>query len=303
MSERQSRGGGARSREIERIDFHRTKYGQELLVDCRAVHEMPAFIVDRPHALSFYDIILVTRGRGVFWLDATAYRVQPNTIICTTPGQIRNWQVPKLDGICLFFPALFLEEFFQDASFLYRLPFFHGRPGDAARRLGSRDARQIRAKMAAMRGEIVGLKRDSVHLLRASLYETLITLARAYAPSDDVSERTVSPVALRYRESVQRGATKRHNVADYARELAVSPGHLNTLCKRHLGRGAKDVIEDQLVVEARRLLLYSDETASRVAVRLGFKDASYFSRFFRRANGCSPSEFRARSTRPVAPRA
>jgi AraC-like DNA-binding protein len=112
----------------------------------------------------------------------------------------------------------------------------------------------------------------------------------------------VSPLALRYRESVQRLATKRHAVGDYARELAVSAGSLNTMCKRHLGRGAKDVIEEQLVVEARRLLLYSDETASRVAIRLGFKDASYFSRFFRRANGCTPSEFRARSAGVASPR-
>lgn len=297
MPRRASRVGVAR-RDIERIDFHKTKYGQELLVDCRAVSEMPAFIVDRPHAISFYDIILVTRGRGVFSLDATPYRVQPNTIICTTPGQIRNWQVPKLDGICLFFPALFLEEFFQDASFLYRLPFFHGRPGDAARRLTSAEARRIRAKMSAMRAEIIRLKRDSVHLLRALLYETLIMLARAYAPHEEFGDRSVSQLALRYRDAVQRHATRRHSVADYARDLAVSPGHLNTICKRHLGRGAKEVIEEQLVVEARRLLLYSDETASRVAVRLGFKDASYFGRFFRRVNGCTPSEFRARAVSP-----
>jgi len=286
---------------IERVDFHTTKYGRELLVDCRAVHEMPAFIVDRPHALSFYDIIFVTRGRGVFWLDATPYRVQPNTVICTTPGQIRSWKVSKLDGICLFFPALFLEEFFRDASFLYRLPFFHGRPGDAARRLGPSDARRIRARMAAMRREVLGHRRDSIHLLRAVLYETLITLARVYSPDDDARDRIASPLAFRYRDAVQRGATRQHTVARYARELAVSPGHLNTICKRHIGRGAKEIIEDQLVVEARRLLLYSDETASRVALRLGFKDPSYFSRFFRRATGCTPSDFRGRATGSVSP--
>jgi AraC family transcriptional activator of pobA len=302
MAKRASRGITSRVNGVERIDFHATKYGRELLVDCRAVHEMPAFIVDRPHALSFYDIILITRGRGTFWLDATPFRVRPNTVICTTPGQIRNWDVPKLDGMCLFFPALFLEEFFNDASFLYRLPFFHGRPGEAARELAPTAARRLRARMSAMRGEIVRLKRDSVHLLRASLYETLITLARAYAPSDEAGERSASPLALRYRDAVQRQATKQHSVAQYARDLAVSPGHLNSICKRHLGRGAKEIIEEQLVVEARRLLLYSDETASRVALRLGFKDPSYFSRFFRRASGCTPSDFRTRSLPPMSTR-
>ena len=150
-----------------------------------------------------------------------------------------------------------------------------------------------------IRRELKRLRPDSAHLLRARAYEILITLARASAPTRgrDLEERP-SRVTLRYLAMIEGGGARRRSVGAYARELAVSPGYLNTLCQRQWGRSAKALIADRLVLEARRLLLYSDEPAGRIASALGFKDPSYFSRFFRTRTGRSPRRFRAEH-RPV----
>jgi AraC-like DNA-binding protein len=283
---------------VEEVDFHRTKYGPEVLVDTAWVREMPTFLRQRPHALTFYDILLVTHGRGWYWLDAHRYPVRPGTVFFTSPGQVRRWDVRKLDGICLFFPALFLEEFFQDPLFLHRLPYFHIPDGVAALRLPSARVSRLRGHLLAMRRELRGLRDDSAHLLRARLYEALVTLARDYSAAYGLAGAPApNPVTLRYRELVGREAARRHHVADYARDLAVTPGHLNALCRRFLGRSAKAVIQDRLAAEARRVLLYSDESAARVGYSLGFRDPSYFTRFFRRVTGRSPTAFRAEARR------
>ncbi len=279
----------------ELIAFHATKYGREILVDTAWVHEMPTFILDRPHALRFYEIMLVTRGKGWFWLDGTRHAVRPHVVLFSSPGEVRSWQVSDLDGICLFFPALFLEEFFQDPMFLHRLPYFHAQPGNAALRLPPSASVRLRRKLLAMHREMKTLRGDVVHLLRARLYELLIMLGRDYtAANGPESERSPHFLTMKYGELVERDAFRRHQVADYARELGVSPGHLNLLCKRHLGSSAKKVIQDRLTTEARRLLLYSSESAERIAHRLGFDDPSYFTRFFRRASGRSPGAFRGK---------
>jgi AraC-like DNA-binding protein len=211
---------------------------------------------------------------------------------------VRRWHARTLEGLCLFFPALFLEEFFHDPLFLHRLPYFHVPAGGAELRLSAVAAARMRTRLLAMRRELRQLRPDSVHLLRAYLYETLITLAREYAAAiGGAAERAPHRLVLRYREMVERDAPHRHHVAEYARELAVSAGHLSALCRRHLGRSAKEVIQDRLAAEARRVLLYSDESAARVGYALGFDDPSYFSRFFRRATGRSPSAFRAEHRR------
>ncbi|MGQ0643171.1 MAG: AraC family transcriptional regulator [Gemmatimonadaceae bacterium] len=276
-----------------RIDFHRTKYGPEVLVDSAWIHDMPTFMRPEAHYLTFYDLLLVTRGRGWYWLDEQRYRVAPSSVLCTTPGQVRRWEVTGLDGLCLFFPAEFLEEFFSDPFFLHRLSFFHAREGTASVRIGIQRPR-LQRLLIAMRRELHALRKDSEHLLRARLYEFLITLARLHARQYPADERAPNRVALRYRELVALRARREHEVAPYARELALTPNHLNAVCRRHLGLTAKGVIQERLGVEAKRLLMYSDDSVARIGFALGFEDPSYFTRFFRRQTGRSPAAFRRR---------
>jgi AraC family transcriptional activator of pobA len=67
---------------------------------------------------------------------------------------------------------------------------------------------------------------------------------------------------------------------------------LSVLCTQYAGQRAKRLLDNVLVSRARRMLLYTDESAARVAASLGFEDPSYFSRFFRRETGQTPKEFR-----------
>jgi AraC-like DNA-binding protein len=278
---------------VTRIRFHATKYGPELLVDAAWTREMPTFLHPEPHVLDFYDILLVTAGRGAFLLDGYRHKVAPRRVLFTTPGQVRQWDVQGLNGLCLFFPAVFLEQFFSDPLFLHRLPYF-GVPGSqGSLRLSDATSEEVRRLLLAMRKELHRLRPDSEHLLRARLYEVLVMLSRLYRRQrGEQAATSPNPLALRFREMVEREAARHHGVAHYARELAVSPGHLNVICRRHLGRSAKAVIAERLSVQARRLLLYSELSTAQVGYRLGFGDPSYFARFFRRENGQTPSGFR-----------
>jgi len=281
---------------VRRVAFNRTKYGRDLLLDVEWVHDIPSFILDAPHALDFFDIIIVTRGRGTFRLDGKPHIVRPGVVLFTTPGQVRQWETHALDGICLFFLDTFIKEFLQDESFIHRLPYFQAEPERAAAQLSPAAARRVRARLVAMRPELAADRRDSMPLLRAQLHEALVVLAREYAATHRVSpRRPTHGVVSRYLELVDRDATRRHRVADYAAELGVSAGHLNVLCGRYAGQSAKRYLGRALVTRARRMLLYTDESSARIAAALGFDDPGYFSRFFRRETGLTPTAFRSGS--------
>jgi hypothetical protein len=84
--------------------------------------------------------------------------------------------------------------------------------------------------------------------LRAQLHETLVVLARHYAAAHRVApQRATHRVVSRFRELVERDAAHRHRVADYAAELAVTPGHLSVLCTQYAGQRAKGVLDAVLV--------------------------------------------------------
>ena len=57
--------------------------------------------------------------------------------------------------------------------------------------------------------------------------------------------------------------------------------------------GALDLLHERLILEARRMLAYTPATIAEVAAELGFDDPAYFSRFFSRSVGASPSGYRA----------
>lgn len=281
-------------RRITDVAFTRDKYGSELLVDVARTSELQGFIADdRTHRLGFYDLILITRGQGWLWLDSSRLRVAPGVVLFTSPHQVRRWQVDDLDGICLFFEEGFLSEFFSDALFLQRLIFFHGPGEPLALALPSARRRWLEERLTHMQRELVPLKKDSVHLLRAGLYEVLITLNRWALEREGLE--AVQPErgpAAAFRRAVEANYRTEHKVRDYARRLAVTPGHLNHLAHRHLGANAGSIIRGRIVLEARRLLLHSDRSVARIGSELGFRDRSYFSRFFRRETGITPSAYR-----------
>jgi AraC family transcriptional activator of pobA len=132
-------------------------------------------------------------------------------------------------------------------------------------------------------------------VLRASAALLLGQIARVLAAEAAPGPNAGTPALMRRFEALlERHYTEHWSVADYARHLAVSPTHLSRVARGATGQPASRLIEERLVREARRNLVYTNLPVSTVAYALGFADPAYFTRVFQRATGLSPREFRAR---------
>ena len=81
----------------------------------------------------------------------------------------------------------------------------------------------------------------------------------------------------------------------YAALLHLSAGHLGEVVKAQSGKPAIAHIQERLVLEARRLLFHTPHSVKEIGFDLGFADASYFNRFFKRQTGVTPAAYRASS--------
>ncbi|MBQ0785558.1 MAG: helix-turn-helix domain-containing protein [Amphritea sp.] len=79
----------------------------------------------------------------------------------------------------------------------------------------------------------------------------------------------------------------------YAEMLNTTPIGLNRACAAVAGKNVSQLLQDRLILEAQRFLIYTAAPASLIAYDLGFKDPAYFSRFFKRRVGLSPGAFRS----------
>jgi len=85
-----------------------------------------------------------------------------------------------------------------------------------------------------------------------------------------------------------------HSVSFYAEKLFKSPKTLSNSFGK-INKSPLKIIHERIILEAKRMLMYSDKTAKEIAYEIGFDDASHLSRMFKKVTGLPPSEFKIRS--------
>jgi AraC family transcriptional activator of pobA len=86
--------------------------------------------------------------------------------------------------------------------------------------------------------------------------------------------------------------SEKHDVAAYANMLNMSAGHLGEVIKQQSGKTAIELIHERLTLEAKRLLFHTENSIKEISFELGFEDASYFNRFFKRISEQTPLAYR-----------
>ncbi|WP_218028395.1 AraC family transcriptional regulator [Nocardia yamanashiensis] len=129
------------------------------------------------------------------------------------------------------------------------------------------------------------------HLLAGAL----LLLALAATAGDDRAAAPTREAFVWFRDEVEKTFATRHKVADYAARLGYSTRTLNRLARENTGLSAKQLIDERIVLEAKRLLVHGKEPVARIAERLGFDDPSNFSKYFQQRAGVTPLGFRERA--------
>jgi len=107
----------------------------------------------------------------------------------------------------------------------------------------------------------------------------------------------------RFRTLAEQHFREHRGLPFYAQALGVTPDHLSRSCRNATRQSALQLLHERLMLEARRLLAYTPMSILEVAAAIGYQDPAYFSKFFTRATGHSPSQYRALADRGVkAPR-
>lgn len=131
-------------------------------------------------------------------------------------------------------------------------------------------------------------------MLRVILKRMLIKstrLVRKNIPVPQLSNQKIDLIR-QFNVLVDDNFKEKHQVVEYAKMLNKSPKTISSLFKKYSDKTALTFINERILLEAKRLLLYSNKTADEIAFNLGYKESGHFSKFFKKHIGLSPIEYR-----------
>jgi AraC-like DNA-binding protein len=254
---------------------------QELLGEDDMVQEL--------HRHSFYNILALEKGKGNHDIDFTSYPVSDHTIYFMRPGQVHELLLKK--G-CTGFLVQFTTEYYypndNTSSRLLRkagkINYYHPEPG----------AFQKLAGILNNISEEYSAKQEGyLDVIKASMGIFFIELVRQQtgtagsAPNIYLQDRLEELLGL-----LESNILKEKHVTGYANMMNLSGYQLNAITKETLGKTCSQLINEHIILEAKRNLLATSNQVNQVADHLGYEDVSYFIRYFKKHTGFSPEAFR-----------
>ncbi|KQM78155.1 AraC family transcriptional regulator [Pedobacter sp. Leaf216] len=145
-------------------------------------------------------------------------------------------------------------------------------------------------------GTADNIQLDMLQMLLKRLIIIVTRLAKQqFIPANTVSDDKLD-IIRSYNLLVENHYRKQHTVAFYAGQLYRSSKTLSNLFALYGHQSPLAIIRERLLLEAKRLLMYTDKSAKEIAYELGYEDAAYFSCNFKKQTGYSPTDFRAAKT-------
>ncbi|WEA01014.1 helix-turn-helix domain-containing protein [Mucilaginibacter sp. SJ] len=133
---------------------------------------------------------------------------------------------------------------------------------------------------------------DMLRMLLKRLIIIVTRLAKAHSGPREVLADEKFGTIRKFNLLVENNYREHHTVAYYAQQLNKSPKTLSNLFALYNHKTPLQVIQERLIIEAKRLLYYTDKSAKEITYELGFEDAAYFSNFFKKHTSFSPTDFR-----------
>lgn len=242
------------------------------------------------HRHNFFFVLLIQKGEGTHEIDFSPYRVTDYSVFLLRPGQVHQ---------------LYLKAGATGYLMEFNTEFYH--PKDLAalrlRKASSKNFCQLETKrfekldtlLANIFEEYINKQNGYQDAIKAGLEIFFIELVRQ---SDDPKSKSTHNNTYtqerfeEFTELLEKHINSQKQVTHYTGLMNLSSYQLNEITKTAVGKTASALIDEYILLEARRYLLATPNQIKEVADQLGYEDPSYFIRFFKKHTGLSPDAFR-----------
>ncbi|NNF05495.1 MAG: AraC family transcriptional regulator [Candidatus Eisenbacteria bacterium] len=283
-----------RNEDVQRVEFrHPDGMGSLVeVVDLAELRLRPRKVsppIDRPTQLNFHCAQWVVRGKGAHWVDYQKVPVRAGDLLHIRPAQVHAFDRESTHEARLL---VFLPEAIPETLSLRLTHPLKPSPIRPTRSEAKHIGQLAELMLSAQKTRtVLGEQQPLRHMLAA-----VLSAAQAIAERNAASlaRGRASDTSHEFDALIDGHLYEQKDLTWYAGELEVSARTLTRACLEAFEMSAKQHLDGRVALEAKRLLVHTNDTVQAVGARLGFVEATNFVKFFRRVEGLTPLSFRNR---------
>jgi len=237
------------------------------------------------HRHNFYEFLYFnyTEKNQTHIIDFKELPINTDCIYILKPRQVYEMELTTQKGYLIGIKAEYLNSFHPNFD-----SFLHFTLPDKIE-MDRNDLNTIEQITLLIQNELSLKHRTD---LISSLVNTLVTQC-ILSFNDNIKKSGIDKRVLKLIALIDEHYLKEREVTFYANEMSLSEKRLGVLTKQALGYTVKGIIQQRILLEAKRLISQGTLSFKNIAFQLEFVDASYFSRFFKKYSGITPEEFKS----------
>jgi AraC family transcriptional activator of pobA len=280
---------------MKTVKFHKTECGVEMLLNVLHGDMLSERYLERDtYNTDFFEILLFKTAKGSLILNQQKINITDNTIVFISPFQKRQWTLEKegLDFTVLVFQENFLNDFFSDKFFTYRLLYFYQLNYPLNVNIEKQELQKAFDQLMEIKYELVNSRTDSIHIIRSLTYYLLLKFNRIYADKNNLLiDRAENNFAYQFKQLLETHIRQKQRIDYYANLLNVSRITINNCVKKQFNVTATELLKQRLLFEIKNDLIHSGKTIAEIAYDLNFSEPGHMMRFFKTQTGITSSQF------------
>lgn len=249
-----------------------------------------------PHKHNYCEVCIFTNGTGEHEIDFQKYYIHPPSIHVLHPGQVHLIRRGEnYEGYLFVFSVEFYNLRFKGLEIIPGYPLITKLKNGPILNMNEEEFADFSVLISSIEKEFAQSSMETEEIIISFLNIFFLRLRNRFETFLKLEDQAALPshnLVYSFNKLVESHYYQTHQVKEYAELLGESPVLLNRAIKNLTGKSASELIVERLILEAKRLLLYSNLSNKEIAYKLNYEDPSYFARIFRKKTGNTPSEFR-----------
>ncbi len=280
---------------IKKFDF-KTGLPQEFeILELSELYTKSKHILTQLHRAGFYHIIWFQDCNVTHWVDFKPIKIKSNSLLFLNKDVVHRFDdKEKVKGKVLLFTDSFFCKTESNTKFLRQCILFNDFWEASQLEIQSQST-PFNTLLLLMRDEIQKTNDEFQSNILKNLLSNFLLFAEREALKQNFTKLKKNAdldYVMLFKDLLEIDFKTQKQVAYYAKKIVIAEKRLNQATTKTLGKSPKEIINDRILLEAKRVLAHTNDSIKKIAYHLGFEEPTNFIKFFKKYSSVTPTEFR-----------